>query len=810
MRKDQIIFIGKIIQGLLFFVATLSMAQGRILHTPPDKAVAGRPLNLSCQLEAVVTPVRFIRAYYKTTEKEAYKFVLMKKQGEVWRGTIPAVDVVSPKLHYFLVSALQNDHLLTFPWRDAKSNPEEVIVVPASAAKEEGAPPVQSPILILAPEANQILKPGTAFLAFSLSTPNGTLDAASVRVFIDGRDVSKYVKFSEFVATFDLKMLAEGAHAVKILAKDKSGAEQPPVSLMFFVKEKKSRSEKKSNFNGRVFMEGRREQIYNSDQSFAMGGADFSGNYGSIDVQGRFFLTSLEDAGAQPRDRFFLSVGNDYFTMQAGDVYPRYNDLIMWGKRVRGISGAAQVGSVKLEAVFGETYRAVEGAGQSGDPSSISRYGSYSQQLLGVRPSLNFDKNVNAGFSIVKMKDDASSIQFGANPNDNVVIGPDLLLSFDRGRLELRAQAAYSLFTRDAGLGSFSKHKVENIFGTPIDVPIDPGKYEKILVINDTTVPLDPREFTSLAYDVNAKLVYFRNLLRLGYKSIGADYHSLANSWLRKDIRGFYLSDRVRLFQNKLYATLSMERFKNNFAAQGANAPRDLNTINAGISIYPGKKLPNLNISLRDYHRSNGITDIQVDSLLVIGVLDTLDAREDSRQRDISVQLGYQAQFLNADHYISASYISAIKDDKYRANRLASFFPQEFTANIAVLSWTTNYQAPMRTMFSFSTNSNNLAGGLSDFRFNALSAFGEYRFFRDKLVSFAELRFLSSSGASYSGESLDVQRGQFRIGGAYRFKFHQSLLLEALIISLRTENSSTPENSFYMDHLIRIRYEKLF
>ena len=637
MRKNQIIFIGIIVLILLLSVCTFSMAQGRILHTPPTKAAAGKALNLSCQLESVVTPVRFIRAYYKATEKDAYKFVLMKLQGDEWNGSIPAVDVVSPKLHYFIVCALQNDHLLTFPWRDAKANPEEVIVASSFTESKVVNPEPQSPILILAPEANQILKPGSSFLAISLSTPKGTLDSGSMKIIVDGRDVSKYVKFSEFVATFDMKTLAEGKHVVKILAKDASGNAAPPASLTFFVKREKSKLQKKSNFSGRIFAEGRREQIYNSDQSFAMGGADFSGNYGSIDVQGRFFATSLEDAGAQPRDRFFLSVGNDYFTMQAGDVYPRYNDLIMWGKRVRGISGAARVGTVKLEAVFGETYRAVEGAGQTGNPASISRYGTYRQQLFGVRPSLNFDKNVQAGFSIVKMKDDVSSIQFGANPNDNVVIGPDFLLSFDRGRLELRAQAAYSLFTRDASLGSFSKYEVENIFGTPIDVPIDPGKYEKILVINDTTSPLDPREFTSLAFDVNAKFVYFRNLLHIGYKSIGADYYSLANSWLRKDIRGLYFSDRLRLFQNKLYATLSMERFKNNFAAQGTKSPRDLNSINAGISIYPGKKLPHLNISVRDYHRSNGIADIQVDSLLIIGVLDTLDARENSRQRDISI-----------------------------------------------------------------------------------------------------------------------------------------------------------------------------
>ena len=792
---------------LLFCSSSLLRAEGRILHTPPNGATAGRPIHLFCQLENVVSPLRLIRVYYRQGAEDEYKFITMVLSSNQWKGIIPAADVTGPRLQYFIVCALQDDQLFSFPWANAKSNPEEVQIFPDAEQQPTGA---LSPILVLSPEPDQIIAPRSGFLAVSLSTPMGDLDTASVKILLDGRDITKHVVFSEYVATFDMKTLGEGRHEIDVYAQDAKGSELPPVSLLFFVKGPRKVARKKSNFNGRVFTEGRREKIYNDDQSFAMGGADFSGNYGSIDVQGRFFLTSLEEAGAQPRNRFFLAVGNDNFSMQAGDVYPRYNDLIMWGKRVRGLSGAVQAGPVKMEAVFGETYRGVEGVGVAGDAMTISRYGVHQQQLFGIRPSLNFDDNVKAGLSFVKIKDDVGSIQFGANPKDNLVFGPDFLLSFDKARIEMRAQAAYSIYTRDASLGSFSKFDIENIFGSTFDLPIDPGKYSSILIINDTTVPLDPREFTSTAYDVNLKLHYFRNLLRFGYKSIGSDYFSLANSWLRKDIRGFYMSDRVRLFRNKLYAAFAMERFKDNFAGQGTKPISDLNSLNFSLSYYPGRKLPHINISVRDYHRVNGITDVQIDSLLVIGKLDTMDAREDSRHRDLSLQLGYQVSFLDADHFITASYISAIKSDKFKSSRLVGYFPQGLTSDITMLSWTTTYEAPMRTTFSFSTNSNILGEGLSDFKYNSINGFGEYRLFNDMLSTFAEVRLLSSSGMSYTNQSLDVQRFHVRLGGTFHFKSRQSLLIEAMLINFDSNADALTESLSYTDHLIRMRYEKLF
>ena len=63
------------------------------------------------------------------------------------------------------------------------------------------------------------------------------------------------------------------------------------------------------------------------------------------------------------------------------DTYPRYNDLILWGKRIRGVSGYVRLGFFNLDATFGETHRGI-----SGD-SLTARIGTFQRKTLAIRPS---------------------------------------------------------------------------------------------------------------------------------------------------------------------------------------------------------------------------------------------------------------------------------------------------------------------------------------------------------------------------------------------------------------------------------------
>jgi hypothetical protein len=485
---------------------------------------------------------------------------------------------------------------------------------------------------------------------------------------------------------------------------------------------------------------------------------------------------------------------------------------MIWGKRVRGLAGSFNAGSFEFAAVFGQTYRSVEGKTLPSTDGVSQMAGTFQQNLIGIRPGLNFNQRVKFGLGLLKIKDDANSIKIGANPKDNIVLGPDFILSLDRGRIELRAYAAYSMLTNNAETGALSKSAIDKMFAGKVDVPVNPSAFKSLLIINDSTVPLNPTKFSSSAYDVNLKLNYFRNLVRFGYKQIGSDYNSLANSWLRKDVRGFYFSDRVRLFQNKFYGTFGIERYTNNFSEDGTKPAVDLNSLNFALSYYPGKGLPNVTINVRDYNRVNGITDVQIDSILFNQNMhtDTTDSREDSRQRDINIQLGYQVNFLNADHYFSLGYVTAIKNDNFAGSRLPGYFSQEMNSNVNMLTWSSKFQIPLRTTVSFSTNKNVLGDGLSDFNYDAFSLFGEYKFLRNKLATYGEYRFTTTDGKSYSGDAVNASRNHIRAGAAVYLPAQQTVTLEVYFITFNSDDAASLATSSYTDNILRLRYEKFF
>ncbi len=745
--------------------------------------------------------------YYRNAPEEDYKFIFLKKEGNRWLATIPATDLGRQRLQYFIAFRLQDERILTFPEKSGQFSPEEIIVTPGSTSTAAGT---SEALQFLTPQPDQILQPDEVMIAASIAPT--LVDGESIKLLLNGRDVTSVAVKSDYILTYEPDNLAPGSHRLILSANDKSGNQLSPAQLLFFVQGKEEAQKPRANFTGRTFIEGRYERIYEQDQSFGMAGAEFNGTYGTLNVRGRMFLTSLEDKHFQTRRRFSLAVEHEHFSMEAGDIYPRYNELMIRGKRVRGVAGSFNAGAFELDAVFGQTYRSIEGKTEIGtDDTPVKQYGTFQQNVIGFRPGLNFNQRVKLGLSVLKIKDDAGSIKIGINPKDNIVLGPDFLLSLDNGRIQVRAYAAYSMLTNNTETGAFSKSAIDKMFAGKIDVPVNPSAFKSLLIINDSTVPLNPTKFSSSAYDVNLKLNYFRNLVRFGYKQIGSDYNSLANSWLRKDVRGFYFSDRVRLFQNKFYGTFGIERYTNNFSKDGIKPAVDLNSLNFALSYYPGKGLPNVTINIRDYNRVNDITDVQIDSILFNQNMhaDTTDSREDSRQRDINIQLGYQVKFFNTDHYFSIGYVTAIKNDNFAGSRLPGYFSQEMNSNVNMLTWSSTYQMPLRTTISFSTNKNVLGDGLSDFKYNALTLFGEYKLLRNKLATYGEYRYAKTDGASYNGDVVDAVRHHIRAGAAVYLPAQQTVTLETYVITF-SSNDAASSGTSYTDNIIRLRYEKFF
>ncbi|MBD3376878.1 hypothetical protein GF406_17710 [candidate division KSB1 bacterium] len=815
-----------------FFLPTSVFAQSSAVlgHSPIDSAFVARDIIIGAEINA---PVIMAKLYFKPANQETYIEKNMQKEGDRLIARIEANLVQGDSLLYFLSILTQDQNVLTHPSKNPYNHPNTIYLKKASRSAKKillnsDEPPAipqdtlldedgDSPFLILSPEEGEILHPKDLVIAISVDRPE-QIDSSAVQLILNGRNLTPLTERSKYLISVAPKSIKPGDYTLLVRGKTKSGRSLQPQTVAFTISEK-NQDIPESSFSGRIESQMHHENIESQQESYFIGGTQFYGNYENWNYNGRLYLSSLEDSRYQPRNRFHLGIENRWVEFQAGDMYPYFNDLMLWGKRTRGIGGAINFGWFNLQVITGETFRSVEGSLEtalvldnngmpyttvSGDDSLYNRvrYGTFRQNLFAIRPSFGSGKKFQFGISFVKVKDDSTSIQFGKSPRENIVLGPDFKWVLDRGRLIFKASAALSLLTQDISQGPLSEKDIEKILGEDIDLPANPQSFADLMIINDSTIPIDLTQGNSMAYNVGFVLNYWRNYLRMGYKSIGSQYVSLANTWIRSDIAGFYFNDRIRLFSNQLYLNFGLENYQDGFSREETIPGTDLRTFNYGISFYPLENWPNVNINLRTHYRDNNITTLSVDSLFFSAEIDTIDKRNNQLHRDLTISLGYKVLFLNAQHHLNVSFTTIDKTDKYKSTRLTPY-SNELSSDVRFFSIRSQISQDLTTNLNYATNSNLTGNGISNFDYHVFGLGGEWRTWKQRLTTFAEYRY-TDIHQKYLETSMEINRHLMRFGGIWTFGNSHHLSFDANIF--RVHN---PEES-YSDSILRLGYEKIF
>ena len=321
-------------------------------------------------------------------------------------------------------------------------------------------------------------------------------------------------------------------------------------------------------------------------------------------------LTNENTDDRQPQNRFLATLqAADIAKVQVGDAYPVFPSLMISGKRVRGVTGALTLGFFNLDVSYGQTDRFIEGtvgglvyypdsstASARPKETIFQGYGGYNnvtgmdtliyrsysngtftRKFLAVRPSFGSGENFQFGVSIVKATDDTTSIKYGNYPADNFVAGTDLLIAFDNQRFKWTTQVAFSMENTDISGGNYSdddfkQYKLANAKNAADSAQglkdaqdlIDLAKLGRnFIIVNPNLSPLDPTAgFPSLAIESELTLNYLNNFVRALAFRRGKNYKSYGNEFVQTDIAGINLSDRIRMFDNRMMTSLSRNKME--------------------------------------------------------------------------------------------------------------------------------------------------------------------------------------------------------------------------------------------------------
>ncbi len=286
--------------------------------------------------------------------------------------------------------------------------------------------------------------------------------------------------------------------------------------------------------------------------------------------------------------------------------------------------------------------------------------GTYQRNILGGRLSFGDETPVQWGINGFKIQDDTSSMQpvsdFGElqsrytawddslsssrrehlqnnpgelsipghpEPKGNFVASSDLELNLDRNRIHFESEVGVSLLNEDISGGYLTRERANDL-GIDLDQGTEDilSNLSWLIIVNENmnTLPFQFEETSGENRELQpyvpmgifgghsrARFNYFDHRLQIQYRWMGPNYHSLANNTIRRDLSGFNVSDRFRLFQDQLYVTLGYEQLQNN-VLNTQDATTKTSTYRTNLSWYPiSRDLPRVSAGIRLRDRGNGV-----------------------------------------------------------------------------------------------------------------------------------------------------------------------------------------------------------
>ncbi len=738
--------------GLLFIV-NADIANAQISNTISKinfgPAIEAEDVKVDVELlqNQQITSINF---FYRHSGITDYKQVEMELMGMNARCVIPGEDVALPYVEYYVV-------VTTPAGEDVYPG---LSVEPLKLIVQAGSPKDKE-ILIMSPEKNSNVALDEFFVSISLLRATDAVDKAKTKIYIDGNDVTSMAVFADDIIiyvpeNFGQKISMNG-HLLKVEIYDLQGNLYHTIQSSFTIVQKEviEFAEGAFRYRGEVNAESRREDIRSVDTWYNNIRINADASFKTWSFNSNVYVTSEEKKYLQPNNRYYANIKSSWLDLNFGDHNPRFPSLIMNGKRVRGVDGGIYLGFFNLDFATGQIARPVEGVLDSliqdktafasnivdidsakfGAPKGrLANFGTYERNLIAIRPSFGKGQNFQWGFTYLHAKDEPKSIDFSAKPKENLVLGTDLMLGIDDQRILFTAQGAFNLINNDISTGTFSdtalKSFIKGIDSTMLKDFDDYKKYRdmasQFMTINQFIGPLNPQELPTAAADMALQLNYFNNFLKVSYQYKGNEYQSFGNSFLRNDIAGITVYDRLRLLENKLFVSVSYESLSDNLQ-NTKFATTNFNNLNTSLSYYPRTDLPNIVISYGKITTENGL------NLTSPVIVDTATKLPDPRRVNLIVndntakyfmQLGYDF-FFKYKHQTSFSVNYSDRQDESPSD----YDVKSLNINLgASTTWTEKFVSS----FGLVISQTDLKG--TPFNYTTISLAGRYYMMNDKLV----------------------------------------------------------------------------
>jgi len=765
---------------LLIFCVIPAFAQGPtiIVHDPVNTTNPDQDLQITAQIEGVQNLGNVVeaRVRFRTPGFGSWDFELLDADLDNLVGMIPGESVTSQGLEYYIEADMDDGSVITYPAVGAESNP---VVVMVRLGDEEAA--LESGVVIISPEPDQVAYDTELAIVVAFNPTVYTVDPNAIILRLNGKNITGKATMTGNVLVANVEDVENGRHRVDLLVRD-GNQEKLLRSWTFEFESPLFDGSSAYQFAGSVGLDGRTQQYSGIQQNVLRELINVRMQKDDFRAHAYIRTTSEEQGHLQPNHRYRVTAGWPMFQVGLGDLSPKYNEMILYGSRVRGAELKFQAGEFSLKGIYGELRRGVDGVGYTiagadtsvlvpGDTTFFNNYdydpGTYRRNLTAFRLGFG-DKQSKArwGFTVMKVRDDTGSVanerpseleESIANaldvsqditPKDNLVIGSDLSMNFDRRRVQFKLEAALSLY--NSNISERPLEDVENLQNIIwVNQYFEPLPQEG-LVDDEGNTDIKAGELASsilknaFSWQTKLRLRYFGNDIRTGYKFYNRSFISLGNPSLLNDDAGFYFYDRLRIWDNRLYLNAGYRNFHNN--VQGSSATTLGNSMfEFGFSVFTNPMYPNLNFNFRQHLNENDgeANELVYQSTVNGDIVDSTsvsDNRLSANTGTYGVGLTHRLTFQRTQNNLSLNYSISDRKDEY--NEFCDSRLQFVGFNIA-----TDYSEylPLTSRLSFFNSGHKSMNDLNTTSYSILMLRVSYYMYNNALVLYANPKFTLGS-----------------------------------------------------------------
>ena len=419
-----------------------------ILHLEIEDYNPGEPLKF----KALVTDegeISQVLLYFRTPGKSQFDFTYFYLEQDFYVAEVAPEFLQYGTLEYYIYAEDDQGAHRTLPEINPEINPYEFAITKAGA----GSP---AKITLLSPEPGSSIPRQPELVVISLFDPEDDILTSSIRLMVDGKDVTKNALVTKDIITYmPLEVLSTGSHTIQVSARDKAGNETAPASFSFTVQEIKPVKKTVVKYDVFTSWETRYDKYegkpqptnrpidHNKPRVRAVIDA------GWLKTEAEVFYNFYVDQEAQTQaerrqtlNRYRLSFDTKPLTLTFGDANPRFSELTIKGTRIRGINADLRLGFFGLSTFYGEARNKIapyflteadsvliDSVITPSDTTYIYQYDTgaptYQRKAFGLRTTFTVPRN-GQGF-LNTMELGFNYLRFKANLDDSVSFRQDII-----------------------------------------------------------------------------------------------------------------------------------------------------------------------------------------------------------------------------------------------------------------------------------------------------------------------------------------------------------------------------------------------